>query len=50
MLVSRESVLSCPNFNKPFVIHTDTSKLQLEAVIRKDDKPIIFESRKINSA
>ena len=32
-LVSRETLLSYPNFNKPFVIHMDASKLQLGAVI-----------------
>ena len=49
-LVSRETLLSYPNFNKPFVIHTDASKLQLGAVISQDDKPIAFYSRKLNSA
>ena len=28
-LDSRETLLSYSNFNKPFVIHTDTSKLEL---------------------
>ena len=28
-LVSRETLLFYPNFNKTFVIHKDTSKLQL---------------------
>ena len=50
MLVPRETLLSYPNFNKPFVIHTDTSKLQLGAVISQDDKPITFYSRQRNSA
>ena len=31
--ISRESLLVYPNFNKPFVIHTDTSKVQLGAGI-----------------
>ena len=48
-VVSRETLLSYPNFNKPFVIHTDASKLQLGAVISQDDKPIAFYSRKLNS-
>ena len=29
-LVSRETLLSYPNFNKQFVIHTDASKLQFD--------------------
>ena len=49
-LVSRETLLYYPNFNKPFVIHTDSNKLQLGSVISQDDKPIAFYSRKLNSA
>ena len=49
-LVSRETLLSYPNFNESFVIHMDASKLQLGAVISQDDKPIAFYSRKLNSA
>ena len=49
-LVYRETLLSYPNYNKPFVIYTDASKLQLGAVISQDDKPIAFYSRKLNSA
>ena len=41
-LVSRETLLSYPNFNKPFVIHTDASKLQLGAVISQDNNPTAF--------
>ena len=48
-LVSRETLLSYPNFNKAFVIHTDASTLQL-GKISQDDKPIAFYSRKLNSA
>ena len=33
MLVSRETLLSSPNFNKPFEIHTNASKLQIALVI-----------------
>ena len=49
-LVSRETLLSYPNFNKHFVSHTVVSKLQLWAVISQDDKPVAFYSRKLNSA
>ena len=35
-----------PHVSKPFVIHTDTSKVQLGAVIRQENKPIAFYSRK----
>ena len=49
-LVSRETLLFYPNFNKPFEIHTDASKLQLRSVISQKGKPITFYSRKYNPA
>ena len=49
-IVSRETLLSYPNFNEPFDIHTDASKLQLGAVISQKGKPIAFYSRKLNPA
>ena len=48
--VSREILFSYPNFNKPFVIHTDSSEFWLGAVISQDNKPITFYSKKLNSA
>ena len=42
-------MLSYPNFYKPFIIHTDISKLQLWAVISQYDKHIAFYSTKLNS-
>ena len=41
-LISRETLLKYPDFNKPFVIHTDASHTQLGAVISQDNKPIAF--------
>ena len=49
-LVSRETLLSYPNFNKPFKIYTDASKLQLGSVISQKGEPIAFYSRKLNPA
>ena len=49
-LVSRETLLSYPNFNEPFEIHTDASKLQLGSAISQKGKPIAFYSRKLNPA
>ena len=43
-------MLSFPDFNKPFEIHTDASDFQLGSVIMQDRKPIAFYSRKLNSA
>ena len=49
-VVSRETLLSYPDINEPFEIHTDASKLQLGAVISQKGKPVAFYSRKLNSA
>ena len=49
-VVSRETLLSYPDFNEPFEIQTDASKLQLGAVISQKGKPVAFYSRKLNSA
>ena len=46
----RKTLLVYPNFSKPFVIHTDASKVQLGAVISHDNKPIAAYSRKLNPA
>jgi hypothetical protein len=47
-IISRETLLAYPDFNKPFIIHTDASHTQLGAVISQDNKPIAFYSRKLN--
>ena len=44
-LVSREALLFYPNFNEPFEIHVDESKLQLGSVISQKGKPVAFYSR-----
>ena len=49
-LVARNTLLSYPNFNETFDIHTDASKLQLGAVISQKGKPVAFYSRKLNPA
>src|SRR5210317_1214655 len=49
-LVARETMLSYPDFNKEFHIHTDASAIQLGAVISQDGKPIAFYSRKLTPA
>ena len=43
-------MLTYPDFNQPFIIHTDASHLQLGAVISQNGKPIAFYSRKLNPA
>ena len=48
--MSCEALLSYPNFNKPFDIHTNASNHQLGAVISQNKKTIAFYSRKLNPA
>ena len=49
-IIAEEVMLAYPDFNKPFVIHTDASHYQLGAVISQNGKPIAFYSRKLNPA
>ena len=49
-VIRREVLKGYPDFNAPFEIHTAASKLQLGAVMSQKGKPIIFYSRKMNSA
>jgi hypothetical protein len=46
-IISKEVLLAYPDFNKPFIIHTDASHTQLGAVILQDERPIAFYSRKL---
>ena len=46
-IISRETLLTYPDFNKPFILHTDASHEQLGVVISQDNKPIAFYSRKL---
>ena len=43
-------LLAYPDFNTPFEIHTDASKLKIGTVISKKGNPIAFYSRDMNSA
>ena len=47
MLIAKETLLTYPNFSKPFDIHTDASKVQLGACISQGGRPIAFYSRKL---
>ena len=48
--VSQETLLTYPDWNEPFNIHTDASDFQLGAVISQKGQPIAFFIRKLNSA
>ena len=49
-VLGRETLLAYPQFDKPFVIHTDASNTQLGAVISQEGQPIAFYSRKLSPA
>ena len=49
-LIARETLLTYPDFKKPFEIHTDASQVQLGACISQEGKPVAFYSRKLNPA
>jgi RNase H-like domain found in reverse transcriptase len=40
--LSKNITLTFPNFEKPFEIYTDASKVQLGAVIKQEGKPLAF--------
>jgi hypothetical protein len=49
-LIAKETLLTYPNFKKPFEIHTDASKVQLGACISQEGRPVAYFSRKLNLA
>ena len=49
-LISKETLLTFPDFSKEFHVYTDSSAHQLGAVIMQEGKPLAFYSRKMNSA
>ena len=49
-MISRDVLLAFPDFSKPFVIHTDASKLHFGAVLSQEGRPTAFYSSKLNPA
>ena len=49
-VMTKETILTSPNFNEVFEIHTDTSDRQLGAIIYQNGKPLSFYSRKRSSS
>ena len=50
LIVGCETLLSYPDYNLPFEIHTDASHTQLGVVISQNNKSIAFHSRKLQPA
>lgn len=48
--ITKDTMLTYPNFNKPFDVHTDASDKQIGAVISQEGKPVAHFSRTLNSA
>ena len=49
-MISEETLLTYPDWTKPFTVHTDASDYQLGAVISQDNKPIAFFTRRLSKA
>ena len=48
--LSKNVLLTYPDFSKIFEVHTDASDIQMGALITKDKKPLAFYSRRLNPA
>jgi RNase H-like domain found in reverse transcriptase len=44
-LIAKEPLLTYPNFNKTFEIHTDASKVQLRYSTSQEGRPVAFYGR-----
>ena len=49
-IMAKETILAFPDFSKPFHVCTDASNVALGVVTMQDDEPLVFCSRKMNSA
>ena len=49
-LMAQDAFTAYPDHNKPFVIFTDASDLQMGGVIMQEGKPVAYFSKKLNAA
>jgi RNase H-like domain found in reverse transcriptase len=49
-VISKETLLAFPRFDKAFHAYTDASNYQLGTVIMQEGRPLAFYSRKLNGA
>jgi len=49
-ILAQETMLTYPEFDKPFVIYTDASKHHIGSVVTQSDKPLGFFSKKLSEA
>ena len=47
-LVCRETLLTYPRFDQPFILHTDSSQYQLGAIIEQQSGPLAYYSHKLS--
>jgi hypothetical protein len=47
-LLAQETILTYPEFDKPFVIYTNASECQIGSIVRKNEKQLGFFSKKLN--
>ncbi len=45
--MAQETMLTYPQFDKPFIVYTDASEKQIGGVVTQEGKPLGFFSRKL---
>jgi hypothetical protein len=46
-ILAQDTMLTYPQFDKPFIIYTNASEKQIRGVVTQDDKPLGFFSKKL---